>query len=230
MIFYLKVGNSQISWGRSRKSVRSIDKNFLTEKWFFQTFGMSNKIVFLSVVPKISRLILRWSKKYRHKVKEVRLKDIPIKPAYNKVGIDRLLNVWGASRKFTPPFVCVDFGTATTVDFVGRGPKHLGGFILPGITMGLNALADRTALLGRYKLTQDRGRSHIGQSTKEAIVGGQHFMVDALINACRRMSRRLWNHNATIIVTGGHLAHIKIKSVRRVDSLSLKALEQIQLK
>ena len=46
----------------------------------------------------------------------------------------------------------VDFGTATTFDCVAGDGAYVGGAIAPGLELGLEALAARTAKLPRIEL------------------------------------------------------------------------------
>src|SRR5262249_57545443 len=66
-----------------------------------------------------------------------------------EVGADRIGNAVAAYERTHGPTIVVDFGTATTFDYVtGRG-EDLGGVIVPGIGISLAALFTRTAALPR---------------------------------------------------------------------------------
>ena len=81
----------------------------------------------------------------------------------HEVGADRLVNALAAARLYGTPAVVVDFGTATTLDCVGTDGAYVGGAIAPGLELGLEALAARTAKLPRIELrTPDRA---IGRDT-----------------------------------------------------------------
>jgi type III pantothenate kinase len=94
------------------------------------------------------------------------------------VGADRLVNAFAAGRLHGTPAVVVDFGTATTFDCVGRDGAYVGGAIAPGLELGLEALAARTAKLPRIELrTPDRA---IGRDTVSAMQSGTIFGYQAL--------------------------------------------------
>ena len=63
------------------------------------------------------------------------------------VGADRLLDAWAAVHLYGTPAIVVDFGTATTVNAVSADGAYVGGAIAPGLLLGLEALAARTAAL-----------------------------------------------------------------------------------
>ena len=69
-----------------------------------------------------------------------------------EVGADRLVNALAAGRLYGTPAVVVDFGTATTFDCVAADGAYVGGAIAPGLELGLEALAARTAKLPRIEL------------------------------------------------------------------------------
>ncbi len=94
------------------------------------------------------------------------------------VGADRLVNALAAQRLYGAPAVVVDFGTATTFDCVAPDGAYVGGAIAPGLELGLDALAARTAKLPRVELrAPDRA---IGRDTVSAIQSGAVFGYQAL--------------------------------------------------
>ena len=97
----------------------------------------------------------------------------------HEVGADRLVNALAAARLYGTPAVVVDFGTATTLDCVGMDGAYVGGAIAPGLELGLEALAARTAKLPRIELRRpDRA---IGRDTVSAMQAGTVFGYQALV-------------------------------------------------
>jgi type III pantothenate kinase len=95
-----------------------------------------------------------------------------------EVGADRIVNALAVARLYGTPAVVVDFGTATTFDCVGPDGAYLGGAIAPGLELGLEALAARTAKLPHVELrTPDRA---IGRDTVSAMQSGAVFGYQAL--------------------------------------------------
>jgi type III pantothenate kinase len=95
-----------------------------------------------------------------------------------EVGADRLVNSLAAARLYGTPAVVVDFGTATTLDCIAADGAYVGGAIAPGLELGLEALAARTAKLPRIDLrTPDRA---IGRDTVSAMQSGTIFGYQAL--------------------------------------------------
>jgi len=106
----------------------------------------------------------------------------------SEVGADRLVNALAAARLYGTPAVVVDFGTATTFDCVAADGAYIGGAIAPGLELGLEALAARTAKLPRVELrTPDRA---IGRDTISAIQSGAIFGYQALAGGLLGRVRR----------------------------------------
>ncbi len=93
-----------------------------------------------------------------------------------EVGPDRLVNALAAARLYGTPAVVIDLGTASTFDAIAADGAFLGGAIAPGLEIGLDALAARTARLPRIELrTPDRAiaRDTVGAIQAGSILGYQ---------------------------------------------------------
>ncbi len=104
------------------------------------------------------------------------------------VGADRLVNALAAARLYGTPAVVVDLGTATTFDCVAGDGAYVGGAIAPGLALGLEALASRTAKLPRIELrAPDRaiGRDTVSAMQSGAVLG-HAGLVAGLLDRIRR--------------------------------------------
>jgi type III pantothenate kinase len=148
-----------------------------------------------------------------------------------ELGADRLVNAVGAMEEYPGDKIIIDFGTATTLDFVTAEAEYKGGIILPGIQLSANALFERCAKLPRVDVTApDRV---IGRNTVAAISSGLTYgyadMVDGLVD---RISRET-NSEPQVIATGGLATAIAsiADSIDVVDPfLTLKGLRAIYQK
>ena len=150
-----------------------------------------------------------------------------------EVGADRLVNALAAQRLYGAPAVVVDFGTATTLDCVAADGAYVGGAIAPGLELGLEALAERTAKLPRIELrTPDRA---IGRDTVAAMQSGTIFGYQALATGLLARVRRELADAAGVdradvraILTGGLSAAPWARGIEGVDAidpdLTLKGL------
>ena len=117
-----------------------------------------------------------------------------------EVGADRIANAVGAYDLYGGPTIVVDFGTATTFDVISAGGEYLGGAIVPGIEISLDALFGRAAALRRVELIEPR--SVIGKTTVESIQSGTIYGYSALVDGmCDRFDEVLGD--TTVIATGG---------------------------
>src|SRR5687768_2553887 len=116
-----------------------------------------------------------------------------------EVGADRIANAVGTYELFGGPTVCVDFGTATTFDCISEKGEYLGGVIIPGIEISLDALFGRAAALRRVELVEPR--NIIGKTTVEAIQAGAVYgFTDQVDGLVRRLQKQLGD--CTVISTG----------------------------
>jgi len=149
------------------------------------------------------------------------------------VGADRLVNALAVSRLYGTPAVVVDLGTATTFDCVAHDGAFVGGAIAPGVELGLDALASRTAKLPRVELRlPDRA---IGRDTTTAIQSGAVLGYQALVaGLLARIRRELADAGDVaigevhVVMTGG-LAMLPwagaLEGIEAVDpELTLKGL------
>ncbi len=125
-----------------------------------------------------------------------------------QVGADRLVNAEAAVRDFGSPCIIVDSGTATTLCAISVNaqglPVYLGGAIIPGIEMSMDALAKKTALLFTVDLIPPE--KAIGSNTQEALKSGMVLgyasMLDGIIRRFRK-ELNLGNQKIPVIATGG---------------------------
>ena len=117
-----------------------------------------------------------------------------------EVGADRIANAVGAFDVYGGPSIVVDFGTATTIEAVSARGEYLGGAIVPGVEISLDALFGRAAGLRRIELVEPK--HVIGKSTVESMQSGVIYgfsgQVDALVD---RFKAELGA--CTVIATGG---------------------------
>ena len=146
----------------------------------------------------------------------------------SSVGADRVVNGVAARELYGKPALVVDFGTATTFDYVNAAGDYEGGVIAPGLTVSLESLVSRTAKLPRIELVWPQ--SVIGKSTVQAMQSGALVgyvaMVDGLIDEIVKETGPL----SHIVATGG-LGEIITKHSRRIKTfdphLTLKGMRII---
>jgi len=118
------------------------------------------------------------------------------------LGADRLVAALAASHFYAPPVICVSLGTATVVDAVSADDEFLGGAILPGIRLCLEALARNTALLPQVEPAPTD--SPIGENTISGLRAGAIFGTAAALEGLVRRFRAQLGGRAKVVLTGGY--------------------------
>lgn len=91
-----------------------------------------------------------------------------------EVGADRIANsIAGVARFPNRDLVIIDLGTATTFCAITASKDYLGGAIIPGLRISMEALESRTAKLPSVEIV--RPELACGRSTVESIQSGLYF-------------------------------------------------------
>lgn len=136
-----------------------------------------------------------------------------------EVGADRIVNAVAAYEKYGGDIIIVDFGTATTLDYVSKKGEYMGGCIAPGIMIASEALFTKTAKLPRVEIA--RPRSVIGKDTVSSMQAGILFGYAGLVDGLVGRIKAEVMSDAKVIATGG-LANIispETKSINVVDEM-----------
>lgn len=118
-----------------------------------------------------------------------------------QTGADLVVADVAALREHKPPLIVIDMGTATTMAVLDQNGAHIGGCIIPGVKLSMDALTEKTALLPGLQL--DQPKRTIGRNTVDAmrsgIMIGAACMLDGMVE---RMEQEL-GQKTTVIITGG---------------------------
>lgn len=121
-----------------------------------------------------------------------------------EVGSDRIANAIAATRMYPDEDLLVlDLGTTTTVDAIRAGRDYLGGVIIPGLRMSMEALDRGTARLSSVEIR--RPDRCLGRSTAASIQSGlYHGHLGALREIMAGLRRDAFDGaQPRIIATGG---------------------------
>jgi type III pantothenate kinase len=135
-----------------------------------------------SVVPPLTAVATQLAERRGLQLLDASAANVPMPVRVQRpgeVGADRLVNALAAARLYGTPAVVVDFGTATKFDCVARDGAFVGGAIAPGVSLGMEALASRTAKLPRIELREPDAA--IGTDTASAIQSGVVIGYHALV-------------------------------------------------
>jgi len=148
-----------------------------------------------------------------------------------EVGADRIVNAVAGYEKYRQDLIIVDFGTATTFDYVSKKGEYMGGCIAPGIMISSEALFERAAKLPRVELSKPK--SIVGKDTVSSMQAGIMYGYAGLVDGiCERIKAEV-KSDPLVVATGG-LARIvapETKSIKVVDDmLTLEGLRIIYLR
>lgn len=223
MLLAIDVGNTNISMGimegeKIKASFRLITKTERTSDEMgiivyelLKRAGISPKdieaVVVSSVVPKIMYTLTSCMKKYvgiTPKVINLMMNTgITIKADHpTSVGADRIVDCAYAYNTYKQSCIIVDFGTATTFDYVNDKGEFQYTVIAPGLGIAANALTSQTAKLPEIEIRKPE--SILGTNT---ITGMQSGVVYGYIGAVeyilKKMKKELHDEHARVIATGG---------------------------
>lgn len=121
-----------------------------------------------------------------------------------EIGADRIAVAVGAmGLKSETNLIVIDMGTATSVDVITKDKEYLGGSILPGLRMSVDALASGTAKLPVVEIS--RPERCCGSSTVEAIQSGLYWgNLGALREIILQIEKNVFKGEKPFIIgTGG---------------------------
>ena len=248
MIIGIDIGNTHIVTGiyddngKLISTFRLATNDKMTEDEYFSYFNTITKyneisikkvdaILISSVVPNIIIIFQFFARKY-FDVEAIVVdieKKIPFTFAeginYTGFGADRIIDIVEAMKKYPDKnLVIFDFGTATTYDVLKKG-VYIGGGILPGIDMSINALYGNTAKLPRVKFTTPN--SVLGTDTMKQIQAAIFFGYAGQIKHIIKKINEEMQEDIFVLATGG-LGKILSAEIDEIDeydpNLSLKGL------
>lgn len=186
-----------------------------------------------SVVPPITNIVRSSAEKVLGK--PVKIVGPGVKTGLNilmdnpaQVGSDRIVNAVAAINEYPVPLIIIDMGTATTFCVVDDKKNYIGGMILPGVRISLDALTSRTSQLSRISI--EAPKKTIGKNTidcmKSGIIHGNAACIDGMV---QRIEKEL-GQKATVLATGGLAKKIVPHCEQEIvidDELLLKGLRLI---
>ncbi|MCW2366848.1 type III pantothenate kinase [Sphingobium sp. B7D2B] len=125
-------------------------------------------------------------------------------PMPQTLGADRALNAIAAHDAYEGDLIVIDFGTATTFDYIDYTGAYKGGIIAPGINLSLDALVNNAAKLPRIAIESPHNNdSVIGRTTEDQMLIGVFWGYVAMMEGLVMRMRKEIGRPATVLATGG---------------------------
>lgn len=158
MILVIDAGNSRIKWRLTDRQQIVAEGGQLTPRAFEgATFSLSDmqapsEIRIASVA---GDKVIDWLHKQLRKQFDVPIRLARVASTFGEIscayedpqslGIDRWLAIAAAYNQYNEPLLVIDAGSAITMDIIGPGGQHVGGYIAPGLTLMHDALWKNTS-------------------------------------------------------------------------------------
>jgi type III pantothenate kinase len=237
MLLVIDVGNSNIvlgiyeglnlirNWRLSTDKSRTSDEYaVLLHSLFAQadlSFASVSAAIISSVVPPLTGVMEAISQDFFH------LTPFVVGPGIKtgmliqydnprEVGADRIVNAVAGYEKHRSALVIVDFGTATTFDYINKKGEYCGGAIAPGLAISLEALFQKASKLPRVDIAKPP--QVIAKNTVNSMQAGIFYgyvgLVDEIVSRIKSESREA----PKVIATGG-LANLIAPESRTIEEV-----------
>lgn len=229
MILCLDVGNTQIyaglfdkdqmvlSFRKNSKSGASSDETGIFLRSAIRENGYDptkiTKIAICSVVPEVIYSLRGACVKYFNIQPFILQAGVKtgLKVRYRnplEVGADRIANSIAATHLYPGRnLILVDLGTATTFCAVSKDKDYLGGSIVAGLRLSMEALETKTAKLPSVEITSMH--EALGRTTVESIQSGLFYGHIGTIKELReRLTRECFQDEKPLVIGTGGFAHL----------------------
>ncbi|MFT7223511.1 MAG: type III pantothenate kinase [Cellvibrionaceae bacterium] len=212
MILEVDIGNSRIKW-RVVESDRTVSTAGCgSHRDYSQSLGdltpAPEMIRVASVVPDLEESFREWCLEQwglEPKFAQVSHLCSGVTNAYvdvSQMGVDRWSAIVAAFDHHQTACLVIDVGSALTVDLLQADGHHIGGYIVPGLSLMREALLRHTGRVKTFSIDY-HGNCSPGQSTQEAVAAGLRMMHLGLIT--QALIRLLSEEDSppVLAITGG---------------------------
>jgi type III pantothenate kinase len=172
------------------------------------------------VVPPMLNTVVQFAKKY------FRIEPLVVGPGIRtgmpiyydnpkEIGADRIVNAVAAYEKYRAGLVLVDFGTATTFDYISPHGEYMGGVISPGVLISCEALFQKASKLPRVEIFA-KPRAIVTKDTISAMNVGIIYGYAGLVDGIVRRIKGEVGTDLKVVATGG-LAHLIAAESEEID-------------
>ncbi|MBR1554901.1 MAG: type III pantothenate kinase, partial [Oscillospiraceae bacterium] len=118
-----------------------------------------------------------------------------------QLGSDLVVDAVAGLHEYPVPQIIIDMGTATTLSVINSKKQYIGGVIMTGMAVSMNALVDKTSQLP--KIGFEAPKKVIGSNTVDCMKSGiMYATASSLDGMISRIEEEL-GEKCTVIATGG---------------------------
>ena len=142
-----------------------------------------------------------------------------------QLGSDLVLAAVAAVAKYPKPILIYDLGTATTLSVIDPNGNYIGGMIIPGMRLSIDALSAHAAQLPYVHL--EKPQQFVASNTINCMQAGVVYGTAAMLDGLSERVEEFLGMPATVVATGG-LVHLVAPYCKRKlicdDNLLLEGL------
>lgn len=250
MLLVVDVGNTNIKFGiyKDKELVfearTATDRNKTSDQFTAEIYTLLqiNKIdishitgcALSSVVPRVTAPLVTAIKNLTNGVEPV-VVGPGIKTGLNikidnpaATGSDLVASCVAAAAIYPCPCIIIGMGTATTMLVLDSNKSMIGGALMPGVAISLNALTSTSALLPAVAL--DAPEKTIGKNNDECMRSGLVFGTACMLDGMIEKIENELGQSCTVVATGGIAPTIISSCQRNIilrDDLILEGLRII---
>ncbi|MGI6499164.1 MAG: type III pantothenate kinase [Oscillospiraceae bacterium] len=118
-----------------------------------------------------------------------------------QLGSDLVLAAVAAVSKYPKPIIIYDLGTATTLSVIDPQGSYIGGMIIPGMRLSIDALSAQAAQLPYVPL--EKPQQFVGSNTVNCMQSGVIYGHAAMVDGLSDRVEEFLGMPATVVATGG---------------------------
>lgn len=143
------------------------------------------------------------------------------------IGADLICGCAKAAEIYKLPCIVFDFGSATTACVIDENKNFLGGLIIPGIKISLDALTNKCALISPVDI--ESPQEIIGKDSPSCIQSGIIYSNASIVDGISNKIENSLNKECSVVLTGGFSKYIAPFCSKRVETNKNLVLDGLQL-
>lgn len=142
------------------------------------------------------------------------------------IGADLICGCAMAAEVYELPCIVFDFGSATTACIIDENKNFLGGLIIPGVKISLEALTSKCALISHVDI--EPPKEIIGKDSQSSIQAGLIYSNAAIVDGISSKIEKKLAKKCSVVLTGGFSSYIAPFCEKKVNVYENLVLDGLQ--